>query len=142
MDVAIIVAVISAAASVVVSALSFFFTKQKEREAEWRRQKLDHYKEYMAALNGVVGPPPTPEAKIRHANAANNLFLVGGADVLVALRVFLDSTADSANPERVRHDEFLTTLLLAIRNDLGITPDPPKSFQFKLWSGRAHATDC
>lgn len=137
MDAAIIVAVISAAATIIVTALSFSFTKRQEREAEWRRHKLEHYKEYMAALNGVVGPPPVPEAKIRHADAANNLFLVGDAEVLVALRAYLDNNSESMGERRLdRHDELLTNLLLAIRKDLKIKTKPPKGFEFRLWSGK------
>lgn len=137
MDATIIVAIIAAAATIIATALSFSFTKRQEREAEWRRHKLDHYKEYMAALNGVVGPPPPDEAKIRHADAANNLFLVGNADVLVALRAYLDNNSESMGDRRLdRHDELLTNLMLAIRKDLKIKSAPPKGFQFKLWSGR------
>jgi len=47
MDAPIIVAVITAAAGLFASSLTFFLTKKKEREAEWRKQKLDHYKEFM-----------------------------------------------------------------------------------------------
>lgn len=66
MDVPIIVAVIMAAAGLFASSLTFFLTKKKEREAEWRRQKLDHCKEFMAALNNIVGPPAPVEAREAH----------------------------------------------------------------------------
>ncbi|WP_143277629.1 hypothetical protein [Bordetella genomosp. 10] len=101
MDASVVVAIISVSGTVMVSALTFFFTKQKEREAEWRKQKLDHYKEFMAALNDIVGPPPTTEEKVRFASAANNIFLVGSPSVLLALRGYLDETAQS-NPNRRR----------------------------------------
>jgi hypothetical protein len=39
MDTPILVAIISAAASLAVAAITFFLTKRKEREAEWRKQK-------------------------------------------------------------------------------------------------------
>jgi len=135
----IIVAVITAGAGVIASALSFFLTKMKEREAEWRTQKLNHYKAFMVALNAIVGPPAPVEDRVRFADAANNLFLFGSKDVLVALRDFLDVTADSrTRADLDRHDELLTNLILAIRKDIGITGALlPEDFEFRLWSGRS-----
>lgn len=139
MDAPVIVAIISAATGLFASALTFFLTKKKEREAEWRKQKLDHYKELIAALNGIVGMTAPSEAKVRFAHAANNIFLVDSPDVLVALRAFLDETAASKVNKAVdRHDELLTELLYAIRGDLGIKPNrAPKSYEFRLWAGNA-----
>jgi hypothetical protein len=135
----IIVAVITAGAGLIASALSFFLTKMKEREAEWRTQKLNHYKAFMVALNAIVGPPAPTEDRVRFADAANNLFLFGSKDVLVALRDFLDVTADSRTQADVdRHDELLTKLIIAIRMDIGIKGAPlPDGFEFRLWLGRS-----
>lgn len=136
MDTAIIVAFISAATGIIASALTFFLTKKKEREAEWRKQKLDHYKELVAALNDITGITGSSESKVRFAHAANNILLVGAPDVLVALRVFLDETAQPAASDR--HDEYLTALMYAVRADLGIRPNRAASdFQFRLWRGNA-----
>jgi hypothetical protein len=49
MDATIFVSVISATAAVAVAALSYAF-KRREREAEWRKLKLEHYKEYISVL--------------------------------------------------------------------------------------------
>ena len=137
-SVSIIVAIITAGAGVLVTALSFLLTKAKEREADWRTQKLDHYKAFMVALNAIVGPPAPTEDRVRFANAANNLFLVGSRDVLVALRAFLDATADSRTPADLdRHDELLTKLIVAIRKDTGIKGAPlPDGYEVRLWAGR------
>ncbi len=138
MDAPIIVAIITAVAGLFASSLTFFLTKKKEREAEWRKQKLDHYKEFMAALNDIVGPPAPVEAKVRFASAANNIFLVGSPDVLIALRGYLDETAESnTNRSSDTHDKRLTMLIFAIRNDLGIEPRKPiDDYVFRLWAGR------
>lgn len=134
----IIVAIITAGAGLIASALTFFLTKMKEREADWRTQKLEHYKAFMVALNAIVGPPAPEPDKVRFANAANNLFLVGSKDVLIALRDFLDVTAESRGAAELdRHDELLTCLLIAIRKDIGIKSAPlPDDYEFRLWSGR------
>lgn len=137
-SVPIAVALITAGAGLVATALSFFLTKMKEREADWRTQKLDHYKAFMVALNAIVGPPAPVEDKVRFANAANNLFLVGSKDVLIALRDFLDVTSERRTQADLdRHDPLLTKLIVAIRQDIGIRSAPlPDAFEFRLWSGR------
>jgi len=135
MNAPVVIAIISAAASLLASALTFSLTKKKEREAEWRKQKLDHYKEFMAALNGLVGRA-SEETRTKLANAANNVFLVAGPPVLVALRAYLDETATSnKHPSLEEHDRLLTQLLFAVRDDLGIQPNkPPTEYRFRLWS--------
>ncbi len=138
MNATIIVAIISATAVLLASALGSFLTKAKEREAEWRKQKLDHYKEMMAALSALVGTHSSHESRIRFANATNNIFLVGSPAVLLSLRDFLDATSDSSAPnhEENYHDKLLTALLFSIRDDLGIKPNKPDAaYSFKLWSG-------
>jgi hypothetical protein len=135
MDTPILVAVISASASIAVAAVTFFLTKRKEREAEWRKQKLDHYREFLDALSGTVGTDSTPEAQRRWARAANTIGLVASQRVLEALWKFQDSIARSnPNPSIEDHDRKLNQLMLAIRTDLGVTPaDDPSHFSFRLW---------
>lgn len=135
MDTAIFVATISAATSILAAALTFFLTKSKEREAELRKQKLEHYKEFLDALSGVVGTDSTAENQHRWARASNTMGLVASQQVLQAQRRFQNATAIS-NPNRStdEHDRCLNQLLLAIRCDLGVTPaDDPHIFEFHLW---------
>ncbi len=75
----VLVAIISAAASLlIVAAITFFLTltKRKEREAEWRKQKLEHYREFLDALSGTAGTDSTPDAQRRWARASNTIGLV------------------------------------------------------------------
>lgn len=135
MDTPILVAVISAAASIAVAAVTFFFTKRKEREAEWRKQKLEHYREFLDALSGTVGTDSTPDAQRRWARATNTIGLVASQRVLLALRRFQDAIARSnPDPSQDVHDRALNQLMLAIRADLDISPaDDPDTFSFQLW---------
>ena len=144
MDTAIFVATISAAASIFAAALTFLLTKSKEREAELRKQKLEHYKEFLDALSGVVGTDSTPENQRRWARASNTMGLVASQQVLQAQRRFQDATAlSNANRSTEEHDRCLNQLLLAIRRDLGVTPaDDPSTFEFRLWcSGTQDRSD-
>jgi hypothetical protein len=140
MSVPIVVASITATAGLLASALTFFLTKAKEREVDWRAQKLEHYKAFLAALNAIVGPLALAEDRVRFANAANNISLIGSKEVLIALRAFLDVTADSRTPDDLdRHDELLTKLIIGIRKDIGIKGAPlPGDYEFRLWSGKPH----
>jgi len=136
LDTAIVIAIIAAIATIIAPAISYFLTKHFEREAEWRAHKLEHYKAFMLALNAIVGPNPPTDDRVRFANAANNIFLVGSTEVLVALRDFLDVTADGKS-DLDRHDELLTKLIVAIRHDTGIKGAAvPEGYEFRLWSGK------
>jgi len=47
MDTSVVVSAIAAASGVIVAAVSFFLTKKREREADWRKYKYEQYKEFM-----------------------------------------------------------------------------------------------
>lgn len=129
-------AIISALAAIIASAGAIFLTKQKEREAEWRKTKLTYYQEFFAAASGIVGVTSPPDTKVRFATSVNNLHLIGSQGVIAALHAFCDEIAVS-NPNRSsdRHDELWSRLVWQIRDDLG---DPPtqntQGFQARLWA--------
>ncbi len=60
-----------------VAVVTYVLTKKREHEADWRKAKLEHYREYVAALSAVVqGREITPSAQARYADAVNALTLV------------------------------------------------------------------
>ena len=69
MDTPLTVAIISAAAAIVVPAISFYLTKSKERQADWQRYKFDLYKELVQSLSGDCGNGLKPEGNRRFASA-------------------------------------------------------------------------
>lgn len=133
-----VAAILSALAAIIVASLTVFLTKRKEREAEWRSKKLAYYEEFFAAVSGIVATAPR-EAKIRFANAVNNLHLIGSQDVIDALHCYCDQVAESNADRNVTcHDETWSALVWQIRSDLG--DRPVKSLnQFKaiLWASGA-----
>jgi hypothetical protein len=135
MDTPIVVAVISAAALVFVPAISFYLTKKKDREADWRKYKFDQYKEFTASLSGIVGKDSTPEGRRNFARASNTLHLIGSSGVLTALHEFQDETSVSNTARSdLRHDALLSKLIWEIRKDLGIPQTPESSaFVARLW---------
>jgi hypothetical protein len=135
MDTTIVVASISASVSVVSVTLGYFFTKSAEREAEWRRQKLEHYRELMIALSGIVKEDSTADAQRRFAMACNVIGLVASQEAISNLYQYRKIIAgwDIKAPDE--HDDVLRKLILAIRRDLKITPgDEAETFAYSLWA--------
>ena len=134
-----IAAIISALAAIIASAGAIYLTKQKEREALWRAKKLAYYEEFFGAASGIVGHAPD-EAKIRFANAVNNLHLIGSAAVITALHSFTDEIAESnsASFTKDRHDQLWSRLVWEIRADLDDPPtSDPAAFRARLWASGA-----
>jgi hypothetical protein len=143
MDTPLTVAIISAAAAIVVPAISFYLTKSKERQADWQRYKFDLYKELVQSLSGIVGTDSSPEGNRRFASACNTLHLIGSKGVLEALHHFQDEIrVSNSSRDDDKHDELLSRLEWEIREDLRIPKNPPlDQFKARLWcSGSATAS--
>jgi hypothetical protein len=135
MDTSVIVAVISTAAGVTVAALSFYFSKKKDREADWRKYKYEQYKEFMVSISGIVAGDSTPDGNRVFAKACNTLHLIGSKGVLDALHAFQDE-ARSSNPNHSDEKEtaLLSKLVWEVRKDLEIPGTPQTSeFSVQLW---------
>jgi hypothetical protein len=133
--VAILVPILVAAITAVASIYALRLTKQKELEATWRAQKLEHYKALLNAMNGVVGADPSVESRVRFAQAANNVGLVASPEALASLKALLDHIATPGRrADGDRHDELLNVLMYAIRDDVGIDRGRAgDGFRFRLW---------
>jgi dsDNA-specific endonuclease/ATPase MutS2 len=129
-------AVVTASGAVVVAGATYWFTKKREREAELRKEKLEHYKEFVASLSGIISAEGTPEGQRSFARACNKLNLVAPQPVLEALQQFQNEIKVS-NPHRdtERHDQLMSRLFLEMRKDLNLaTGDDPESFRVGLWA--------
>ncbi len=129
-------ALIAACGGILLAGATYWFTKQKEREAEWRKAKLEHYKEFVASLSGVISGETTTEGQRMFASACNKLNLVAPQPVIEALREF-QQEIKITNPDKSqdRHDKLMSRLFYQIRRDLNILPqDDIDTFQVGLWS--------
>jgi hypothetical protein len=139
MDTSVIVAVISTAAGVTVASLSYYFSKKKEREADWRKYKFEQYKEFMVSMSGNLTNSSTPDGIRSFYKACNALSLIGSRGVLLALPAFINS-AGKPNVSRDAHDALLSKLIWEIRQDVGIPGTPDASeFSVQLWSSGPNA---
>jgi hypothetical protein len=113
--------VIPAAAAIIVAALTWFFSRHRDRESLWRATKLKYYEEFVISLSGVVGQRPTIADKARWAHACNALHLVASPKVLSRLYTFQEATKPAADEIDVeKQDRALAALVWDIRSDLGL----------------------
>jgi hypothetical protein len=130
----VLVAIISVSGSLIIAAVSYFFAKRQQREAEWRDSKLNHYKVLLSSMSDLAVDNQDTEAHRRFALAINTLALVAPQDVIKAMLAFHDEIRESRQGhDPARHDQLLGKLLLVIRKDLGMKPkDDPLTFQYHL----------
>jgi len=124
MGTSVIIVAISSMTAIIVAALSYYTTKQREREAEWRKEKLAHYKDYFAALAETIGPHVADDARARYCIAFNTVGLFASQDVIKSLHAYQEVTRLPYTEVPIaEHDKRLTTLVLAVRRDLKLRPD-------------------
>lgn len=141
MSIALATSLIGLMSTVFLTGLTYWLTKRRERDAEWRKEKLVYYKAFIESLSGIVRGDETPEGHKLYAKTTNNLLLFAPQSVIKAVNAFRDETATSnPNPSLEKFHILLTNLVLAIRRDVGVRPvDDPATFRAVLWtSGIGH----
>jgi hypothetical protein len=128
--------VIAAAGAVVLAGASYWFTKKREREAELRKEKLEHYKDFVSSLSGIISGESTAEGQRAFSRACNRLNLVAPQGVLEALQAFQQEIkVSNKGRSNSRHDQLMSELFFQIRKDLGVSPvDDPSTFRVGLWA--------
>jgi hypothetical protein len=132
--------IIASLVGVVVAGLTavttYATTKKREREAEIRKEKLEHYKDFIASLSGIISGEGTPDGQQVFARACNKLNLVAPYAVIVALQSFQQEIkVTNPSPSKARHDELMSFLIHAMRDDLGLrNKGESDSLVFGLWA--------
>ncbi|MCW8126455.1 hypothetical protein [Microbulbifer halophilus] len=128
-------AIITASGAVAVAGASYWFTKKREREAELRKEKLAHYKDFVACLSGVISGEFTPDGQRAFALACNKLNLIAPQSVIRALQEFQEEIKISNDTKsQEAHDRLMSELLFEMRKDLGVKPgDERSSLTVGLW---------
>lgn len=105
-------------------ALTHFLGRKRDHEADWRKMKLEHYKEYVAALSGTVHHGHDDAVQRRYSDAANSLALVAPTNVLIALYALLEETSSrNQNQTLAKYESLLSNLMRSMREDCH--PRPP-----------------
>lgn len=139
MNASIWVALISAVAGLLIAAFTYAFTKRREREADWRKLKLEMYREFTNAMAGMAEGDAGNEDKKRFNVASNSLHLIASKGTIDALESFrLEISIRNQHRSMEAHDKLLSLLFWEIRRDLGELPtENPADFKVKLWTSGA-----
>jgi hypothetical protein len=127
---------ISAAGALLVAVAGYVLTKRAEREAEWRKEKLAYYKEFVSSLSGTIANESTAEGQIRFSRACNDILLFAPWRVIAALdRFWNEIGASNSSKSLENHDKLLSELFFEIRRDIGVRPkDQRHAFTIRLRS--------
>jgi cellobiose-specific phosphotransferase system component IIC len=118
MNTSLMPAIIAGALAIVAVILTNHFTRKRDRDADWRKIKLEYYNEFMSALAGNVIGRATSEDVTRFHDALHTIGLVASAHVILALKAFqAEISIENKNRDPVRHDPLLTVLVRAMRAD-------------------------
>jgi hypothetical protein len=131
----IVIALITAASAAALAVVTYGLAKKRERDADLRKERLAHYKEFVASLNGILDGEDTPNGHRAFAKACNNLNLVAPQPVIQALQGYQHEIRLS-NPNRnlELQGQLLSHLLYEIRKDLGVWPKDSTDFKVGLWA--------
>lgn len=128
--------IVTASSAVFVAVAGYWFSKKKEREAELRKEKLEHYKDFVACLAGVIGGESTEDDHRAFALACNKFNLMASQSAIISLQRFQDEIAISNdNKNKNAHDQLMTELFYEMRKDLKVNPkDEKDTFSTRLWA--------
>jgi hypothetical protein len=141
MNAVIISVLVSGAFTLVIAYISDKFGRKRDREAEWRKVKLEQYREYTAALSGTVHQGRDATAQRRYADAVNNLGLIAPKNVLKALYSFQKEISYSNSDRNSRrYEELISDLMRAMRADCQ-PEDPEDEKDFTFWTLDIPPTD-
>ena len=93
------VAIISAAASIIVAAVSWVVTARQKRADELRKLKMERYSELLVSISDLVVYGLNEKTQARYSSAFNTIALTAPQTVIKALFEFQDHTHVS-NKER------------------------------------------
>jgi hypothetical protein len=131
------VAIISAAASIIVAAVSWVVTARQKRADELRKLKMERYSELLASISDLVVYGLNEKTQARYSSAFNTIALTAPQTVIKALFEFQDHIhVSNQNPSPQRHDELLSKLIFEIRSSLDLPfKDDPEEFHLRLIGG-------
>jgi hypothetical protein len=133
------VAVIGGLAGLLTAALTYAVTKRREREADWRKLKLEMYREFTTSMAAMAEGDANDDDKMRFNVASNALHLIASKSAVDALDAFRrEISASNQNRSGDAHDKLLSRLFWEIRRDLGDAPtEAPDDFRVKLYTSGA-----
>ncbi len=112
----------SICSSIIIAVIGYLLNKKFERERDWQKDKINHYKMLISNCSEFTINPENKEARDRFLLAKNTVALIASQSVITALEEHINTNGDN-----------LKELLLEIRKDIGRSKkDNPKTFEFSF----------
>ena len=120
----------------------FYKTKSAEREAEWRKEKLRLYLQFVEALSGITDAEKSIDGEVKFAKSCNDLHAFSPNSVLKALHRYQDLIGlKNTNSKPKEKNAALNILIWEMRNDLKISPlEKKEDFKILLWTSGINPT--
>lgn len=120
--------VVTVIGGVIAACATYLFTKWREREAEWRKDKMQVYKEFALSVGEYC--EGASEGRMRFVSACNGLNLVAPQPVIEALKKVNSENNTKDGPFETR----ISRVFYEMRRDLKISPkDDAESFGVRIW---------
>jgi hypothetical protein len=135
MDSPILIAIISASASILVASFTFYFTKRYQTNSEWKKEKLEHYRKLLVSISDLaVDGKDKEKANQDYSEYSNTICLVASQDVIFKLMKLHDEIKLPKEQRNYASEIILINqLMVAIRKDIGLTKkDKIEDFNFHL----------
>ena len=135
-DPKIITSIISILSAIIIVSLTYIFTKSKEREAEWRKEKLNFYIEFIKSISEITKENITKNSSDRFAKACNNFYLFAPENILKAMQDYREETnVKNKTFNSKKAEEKLKELISLIRKDINIKKANIDNLDIKIYLG-------
>ena len=113
----IIISVLGAISAVIVAVIGAILSNKNSNMLQLRKLKEEHYISYIESLHNLAVNNRSRDAISKYTYHRDKLLIVGSEEVVKSLLRFEN---EAFGRETDFHDEFLTNLIRAIRQDLKI----------------------
>ena len=113
----IIISVLGAISAVIVAVIGAILSNKNSNMLQLRKLKEEHYISYIESLHNLAANNSSRDAISKYTYHRDKLLIVGSEEVVKSI---LQYENDAVGKETDFHDEFLTNIVKAIRQDLKI----------------------
>ncbi len=113
----IIISVLGAISAVIVAVIGAILSNKNSNMLQLRKLKEEHYISYIESLHNLAANNSSREAISKYTYHRDKLLIVGSEEVVKSI---LQYENEAVGKETDFHDEFLTNIVKAIRQDLKI----------------------
>ena len=113
----IIISVLGAISAVIVAVIGAILSNKNSNMLQLRKLKEEHYISYIESLHNLAANKSSRDAISKYTYHRDKLLIVGSEEVVKSI---LQYENEAVGKETDFHDEFLTNIVKAIRQDLKI----------------------